>query len=130
MKIHDTNTLPLTGQSGLGYGTITPTHKTSTTHTAITDQAGLSHINTKNFKQEEVQNQLNPIITNDFNKEQALKELNAQVVITTEFGKEAPKAVAEFADKQAFKLIQNLDELNDKNIDTRCNRWRQYSKYC
>ena len=30
---------------GLGYGTITPTHKTSTTHAAITDQAGLSHIN-------------------------------------------------------------------------------------
>ena len=38
-------------------------------------------------------------------------------MITTEFGKEAPKAVAEFADKQAFKLIQNLDELNNKNID-------------
>ena len=117
MKIHDTNTLPLTGQSGLGYGTITPTHKTSTTHTAITDQAGLSHINTKNFKQEEVQHELNPIITNDFNQAQALKELNAQVVITTEFSKEAPKAVAKFADKQAFKLIQNLDELNNKNID-------------
>ena len=32
-------------------------------------------------------------------------------MITTEFGKEAPKAVAKFADKQAFKLIQNLDEL-------------------
>ena len=55
--------------------------------------------------------------TNDFNQAQALKELNAQVTITTEFGKEAPKAVAEFADKQTFKLIQNLDELNDKNID-------------
>ena len=39
---------------GLGYGTIAPTHKTSTTHAAITDQAGLSHINTENFKQEEV----------------------------------------------------------------------------
>ena len=46
-----------------------------------------------------------------------LTELGAQVVITTEFGKEAPKAVAKFADKQAFKLIQNLDELNNKNID-------------
>ncbi|WP_227538757.1 hemagglutinin repeat-containing protein, partial [Moraxella canis] len=102
---------------GLGYGTITPAHKTSTTHSAITDQAGLSHINTGNFKQEEIQNQLNEIISNDFNQAQAHKELNAQVVITTEFGKEAPKAVAEFADKQAFKLIQNLNELNDKNID-------------
>lgn len=89
----------------------------SITHAAITDQAGLSHINTESFKQEEVQNQLNPIITNDFNQAQAHKELNAQVTITTEFSKEAPKAVAEFADKQAFKLIQNLNELNDKNID-------------
>ena len=38
-------------------------------------------------------------------------------MITTEFGREAPKAVAKFADKQAFNLIQNLDELNNKNID-------------
>ncbi|QQC29918.1 two-partner secretion domain-containing protein [Moraxella nonliquefaciens] len=113
---------------GLGYGTITPTHKTSTTRTAITDQAGLSHINTGSFKQKEVQNQLNPIITNDFNKEQALKELNAQVVITTEFGKEAPKAVADFADKQAFKLIQNLDELNNKNIDTTSDEYQNTIK--
>ena len=52
-----------------------------------------------------------------FNQEQALKELNAQVSISTEFGREAPKAVADFADTQAFKLIQKLDELNDKNID-------------
>ena len=28
---------------GLGYGTINPTHKTSTTHSAITDQAGHPH---------------------------------------------------------------------------------------
>ncbi|MCL1624423.1 polymorphic toxin type 47 domain-containing protein, partial [Moraxella sp. Tifton1] len=96
---------------------ITPTHKTSTTHSAITDQAGLSHINTENFNQPEVQDELNQIIANDFDKEQALKELNAQTVITTEFGREAPKVVADFADNQAFKLIQKLDELNDENID-------------
>ncbi|WP_435939389.1 hemagglutinin repeat-containing protein [Moraxella bovoculi] len=102
---------------GLGYGTITPTHKTSTTHLAITDQAGLSHINTENFNQPEVQDELNQIIANDFDKEQALKELNAQTVITTEFGREAPKVVADLADNQAFKLIQKLDELNDKNIN-------------
>ena len=46
-----------------------------------------------------------------------LTELGAQVNITTEFGKEAPQRVTEFADNQAFKLIQKLDELNDKNID-------------
>ncbi|WP_227545453.1 hypothetical protein [Moraxella catarrhalis] len=102
---------------GLGYGKIDPVNKTSSTHSAITDQIGLSHINTGNFKQEEVQNQLNEIIINDFNKEQVLTELGAQVVITAESGREAPKAVAKFADRQAFKLIQNLDELNNKNID-------------
>ena len=31
----------------------------SITHTAITDQAGLSHINTGNFKQEEVTSAVN-----------------------------------------------------------------------
>ncbi|WP_227503457.1 hypothetical protein [Moraxella bovoculi] len=116
------STLPSISQTGisptgLGYGTITPTHKTSTTHSAITDQAGLSHINTENFNQPEVQDELNQIIANDFDKEQALKELNAQTVITTEFGREAPKVVADLADNQAFKLIQKLDELNDENID-------------
>ncbi|OAV01461.1 MULTISPECIES: hypothetical protein [Moraxella] len=120
MKIHDTNTLPLTGQSGLGYGTITPAHKTSTTHSAITDQAGLSHINTANVNQAEVQNQLNPIITNDFHQAQALKELNAQVVITTEFGKEAPKAVAEFSQYQQDAILsqlQNIEHLSDEQIN-------------
>lgn len=102
---------------GLGYGKIDPVNKTSSTHSAITDQIGLSHINTKNFKQKEVQHELNPIITNDFNQEQVLTELGAQVVITAESGREAPKAVAKFADRQAFQLIQNLDELNNKNID-------------
>lgn len=38
-------------------------------------------------------------------------------MIAIEFGREAPKTVAKFADNQAFKLIQKLDELNDKNID-------------
>ncbi|WP_228141041.1 hypothetical protein [Moraxella nonliquefaciens] len=112
--------MPLTGQSGLGYGKIDPAHKTSTTHTAITDQAGLSHINTKNFKQKEVQNQLNPIITNDFNKEQVLTELGAQVVITTEFGKEAPKAVAEFSQYQQDAILsqlQNIEHLGDEQIN-------------
>ena len=99
---------------GLGYGTITPAHKTSTTHTAITDQAGLSHINTKNFKQEEVQNQLNPIITNDFNKEQALKELNAQVTITQAFDTERRAIRSEFA-KKAEDYRKKAKDLVDDN---------------
>ncbi|VEG13338.1 two-partner secretion domain-containing protein [Moraxella cuniculi] len=90
---------------GLGYGTIDPVNKTSTTHSAITDQAGLSHINTENFKQEEVQDELNQIITNDFDKEQALKELNAQTIITTEFGREIPKQIGDYAQAKEFELL-------------------------
>lgn len=58
--------------------------------------------------------------TNDFNKEQALKELNAQVVITTEFGKEAPKAVAEFTQYQQDAILsqlQNIEHLSDEQIN-------------
>ena len=98
----------------IGYGKIDPVNKTSTTHTAITDQAGLSHINTKNFKQEEVQNQLNPIITNDFNKEQVLKELNAQVTITQAFDTERRAIRSEFA-KKAEDYRKKAKDLADDN---------------
>ena len=98
----------------IGYGTITPVNKTSTTRTAITDQAGLSHINTKNFKQEEIQNQLNPIITNDFNQAQALKELNAQVTITQAFDTERRAIRSEFA-KKAEGYRKKARDLADDN---------------
>ena len=87
----------------------------SITHAAITDQAGLSHINTESFKQE-VQHELNQIITNDFNKEQALTELGAQVNITTEFDNERRAIRSEFAKKaedyrkQAEELPQGSQE--------------------
>lgn len=57
-----------------------------------------------------------------------LTELGAQVVITTEFRREVPQRVAEFADNQAFKLIQKLDELNDKNIDTASDEYQNIIK--
>ena len=98
----------------IGYGKIDPVNKTSTTHTAITDQAGLSHINTKNFKQKEVQNQLNPILINDFNKEQALKELNAQVTITQAFDTERRAIRSEFA-KKAEDYRKKAKDLVDDN---------------
>ncbi|STZ10181.1 Hemolysin precursor [Moraxella caviae] len=99
---------------GIGYGTIDPVNKTSTTHAAITDQAGLSHINTENFKQEEVQNQLNEIITNDFDKEQATKELDAQVTITQAFDAERRAIRSEFA-KEAEDYRKKAEKLSDDN---------------
>lgn len=100
------------GLSGLGYGTITPTHKTSTTHSAITDQAGLSHINADNFNQTDVQSELNQVISNEFNKEQVLKELGAQVNISAEFGREIPKAVADFSQDQINDYLKQLQNPN------------------
>lgn len=88
----------------------------SITHAAITDQAGLSHINTESFKQEEVQHELNQIITNGFDKEQALTELGAQVNITTEFDNKRRAIRSEFAKKaedyrkQAEELPQGSQE--------------------
>ncbi|WP_158078948.1 VENN motif pre-toxin domain-containing protein [Moraxella caviae] len=101
---------------GIGYGTIDPVNQTSTTHSAITDQAGLSHINTESFKQEEVQHELNQIIANDFDKEQAVKELNAQVTITQAFDAERRAIRSEYAKKaegyrkQAEELPQGSQE--------------------
>ncbi|MCL1624411.1 hypothetical protein M2R47_09245, partial [Moraxella sp. Tifton1] len=102
--------------------------KTSTTHSAITDQAGLSHINTENFNQPEVQDELNQIIANDFDKEQALKELNAQTVITTEFGREAPKVVADFS-KDQIKRIASDPNLTPEEKTTEQQKWAEGGIY-
>ncbi|MCL1624426.1 hypothetical protein M2R47_09320, partial [Moraxella sp. Tifton1] len=91
-------------------------------------QAGLSHINTENFNQPEVQDELNQIIANDFDKEQALKELNAQTVITTEFGREAPKVVADFS-KDQIKRIASDPNLTPEEKTTEQQKWAEGGIY-
>ena len=102
------------GLSGLGYGKIDPIHKTSITKSAITDQAGLSHISTDNFNSEDGQQALNPIISNDFTnqKSQLEKELGNQVTITTEFGREIPKQIGDYAQAKEIELLAqgNIEE--------------------
>ena len=102
------------GLSGLGYGKIDPIHKTSITKSAITDQAGLSHINTDNLSSEDGQQALNPIINNDFTnqKSQLEKELGNQVTITTEFGREIPKQIGDYAQTKEIELLAqgNIEE--------------------
>ena len=102
------------GLSGLGYGKIDPIHKTSITKSAITDQAGLSHINTGNLGSNETQQTLNPIISNDFTnqKSQLEKELGNQVTITTEFGREIPKQIGDYAQAKEIELLAqgNIEE--------------------
>ena len=102
------------GLSGLGYGKINPIHKTSITKSAITDQAGLSHISTDNLSSEDGQQALNPIISNDFTnqKSQLEKELGNQVMITTEFGREIPKQIGDYAQAKEIELLAqgNIEE--------------------
>ena len=102
------------GLSGLGYGKIDPIHKTSITKSAITDQAGLSHINTGNFNSEDGQQALNPIISNDFTNQKSRleKELGNQVTITTEFGREIPKQIGDYAQAKEIELLAqgNIEE--------------------
>ncbi|WP_435932716.1 hypothetical protein ACSF86_04020 [Moraxella bovoculi] len=59
-----------------------------------------------------MQDELNQIIANDFDKEQALKELNAQTVITTEFGREIPKQIGDYAQTKELELLAqgNIEE--------------------
>ena len=102
------------GLSGLGYGKIDPIHKTSITKSAITDQAGLSHISTDNFNSEDGQQALNPIISNDFTNQKSRleKELGNQVMITTEFGREIPKQIGDYAQAKKIELLAqgNIEE--------------------
>ena len=102
------------GLSGLGYGKIDPIHKKSITKSAITDQAGLSHINTGNLGSNDTQQTLNPIISNDFTnqKSQLKKELGNQVTITTEFGREIPKQIGDYAQAKEIELLaqDNIEE--------------------
>ena len=76
--------------NGLGYGTDSDSDS-STTRAGITGIAGNSGITTDN--QAEYAGKLD----NVFDAERVNEELGAQTQITKEFGKEAPKAVAEFS---------------------------------
>ncbi|MCL1624412.1 hypothetical protein M2R47_09250, partial [Moraxella sp. Tifton1] len=75
-----------------------------------------------------MQDELNQIIANDFDKEQALKELNAQTVITTEFGREAPKVVADFS-KDQIKRIASDPNLTPEEKTTEQQKWAEGGIY-
>ena len=81
---------PQATMNGLGYGTDSDSDS-STTRAGITGIAGNSGITTDN--QAEYAGKLD----NVFDAERVNEELGAQTQITKEFGKEAPKAVAEFS---------------------------------
>lgn len=97
-----TDNKPQGNTNGLGYGTDEDSDS-STTRAGITGIAGNSGITTDN------QAEYAGILVNEFDEQRVNEELGAQVEITQEFGKEAPKAVGDFASSRETKLILNGD---------------------
>lgn len=88
-----------TSSQGIGYGTDSDS-QTSTTYGAVTGMAGKSEVTTDNKEL------LNETLDNTFDAQKIGEELNAQTHITQEFGKEAPKAVGDYASKKQIELIE------------------------
>ena len=93
---------PQANTNGLGYGTDGDSDS-SITKAGITGIAGNSGITTDN------QVEYAGALENVFDATRVNKELGAQTEITQEFGKEAPKAVAEFSGKRQTQLILDGD---------------------
>ncbi|EOE8049383.1 colicin E5-related ribonuclease [Acinetobacter baumannii] len=56
-------------------------------------------------------------LQNNFDKDKVLKEINTQVSVTQKFGENAPKAVADYAQKQALILRAQGNEAEAKKWD-------------
>jgi len=56
-------------------------------------------------------------LQNNFDKDRVLKEINTQVSVTQKFGENAPKAVADYAQKQALILRAQGNEAEAKKWD-------------
>ncbi|UNU73350.1 hypothetical protein LU293_00075 [Moraxella nasovis] len=93
--------------TSLGYGIIDPTHQTSTTYSAVTGQAGQAHATIKD------KDSLNQTLQNSFDEQAFNRELGLQTQISTEFGRQAPRVVAQFSQNQINNI---LEQLNDPNL--------------
>jgi len=100
VSIGQTNNKPQASMNGLGYGTDSDSDS-SVTRAGITGIAGNKDITTENRAE------YAGILENSFDAGQVNEELGAQTQITQEFGKEAPKAVGDFASKREETLILN-----------------------
>ncbi|UNU73957.1 hemagglutinin repeat-containing protein [Moraxella nasovis] len=76
--------------SGIGYGK-DGDNQTSTTYGAVTGMAGKFEITTNNVST------LNETLVNNFDKDRVNQEIDAQIAITQEYGKEMPKAIGDYA---------------------------------
>ncbi|MGO2279680.1 MAG: hypothetical protein ACTH5U_12805, partial [Pseudomonadales bacterium] len=93
---------PQATMNGIGYGTDSDSDS-SVTRAGITGVAGNSDITTDNRAE------YAGALENVFDANRVNEELGAQTQITQDFGKEAPKAVAEFSQNQIDAIKANPD---------------------
>ncbi|MGP4864048.1 hypothetical protein ACTXGK_07600 [Psychrobacter sp. T6-5] len=101
--------------NGLGYGSDSDSDS-SVTRAGITGIAGNKDITTDNRAE------YAGILENSFDAGRVNKELGAQTQITQEFGKEAPKAVGDFASNR------QLDLINEGKVDE-ADKWAEGGTY-
>jgi filamentous hemagglutinin len=99
VSLGNTTGKPQATMNGLGYGTDIDSDS-STTRAGITGIAGNSGITTDNRAE------YAGALENVFDANRVNEELGAQTQITQEFGKEAPKAVGDFAANRQLALIE------------------------
>ena len=107
--------------NGLGYGTDEDSDS-STTRAGITGIAGNSGITTDN------QAEYAGALENGFDATRVNEELGAQTQITQEFGKEAPKAVGDFA-KTRMNAIRADNTLSAQEKQEALQKWDEGGAY-
>ncbi|KRU21508.1 hemagglutinin repeat-containing protein [Psychrobacter piscatorii] len=109
LSIGQTDNKPQASMNGLGYGTDSDSDS-SVTRAGITGIAGSQDITTDNRAE------YAGILENSFDAGRVNEELGAQTQITQEFGKEAPKAVGDFANNRIKAIIADTTLSNaEKN---------------
>ncbi|WP_394213387.1 hypothetical protein [Psychrobacter piscatorii] len=109
ISIGSTNNKPQASMNGIGYGTDSDSDS-SVTRAGITGVAGNKDIITDNRAE------YAGILENSFDANRVNKELGAQTQITQEFGKEAPKAVAEFSQNRMDAIRANPNLSADEKM--------------
>ncbi|WP_298971556.1 hypothetical protein [uncultured Psychrobacter sp.] len=115
VSLGNTTGKPQTTMNGLGYGTDGDSDS-SMTRAGITGIAGSQDITTDNRAE------YAGILENNFDAGQVNEELGAQTQITQEFGKEAPKAVGDYASNR------QLDLINEGKVDE-ADKWAEGGAY-
>lgn len=121
ISLGQTNGKAQVGRDGIGYGHDGDS-QTSTTYAAVTGMAGKLNVTTAN------KDSLNESLDNGFDADRVNRELNDQVAITQAFGKEAPRAVAEFAEARTRQIILN-DNLTEKEKQEEIAKWKEGGVY-